>query len=121
MIIRWFNYVSFITLPIAVFYNKPIFKKIAIYFNLPIAIIFLFMYNDLINYYTSPLGTGISDIRYLPDTLRNLMYNKISRSTIFFITSLTQILTIILIFIKDKQILKFKKNEQNRTRGCCCR
>ena len=44
MIIRWFNLVSFIVLPIAVFYNRPIFKKIAIYFFLPVDLKYLYMY-----------------------------------------------------------------------------
>ena len=38
-IIRWFRFVSFLVIPIAIFYNKKTFNKIAIYFCLPIAII----------------------------------------------------------------------------------
>ena len=30
MIIRWFNFVSFLAVPIAIFYNKPTFNKIAV-------------------------------------------------------------------------------------------
>ena len=111
MIIRWFNFVSFLVLPIAVYYDKKVFKKIAVYFCLPVALIFLFMYNNLIYYYTSDLGTGISDIRYLPDVVRNLMYDKAVRSIIFFTTSITQILTILIIIKRDPNALKFKKNE----------
>lgn len=111
MIIRWFNLVSFIVLPIAVFYNRPIFKKIAIYFCLPVALIYLFMYKDLIYYFTSDLGTGISDIRYLPIWIRNLMYDKVVRSTIFFLTSFTQLTTIILLIKRDWKIIKFDKKE----------
>lgn len=111
MIIRWFNYVSFLVLPIAVFYDKPIFKKIAIYFCLPVAIINIFLFKEFIYYYTSPLGTGISDIRYLPEIIKNLMYNELFRTIIFFTTSLFQISTIVLLINRDKKIFIFKKNE----------
>ena len=111
MIIRWFNYVSFLVLPVAVFYDRPIFKKIAIYFCLPVAIIFLFLYKEFIYYYTSPIGTGISDIRYLPVAIRNIMYDKIFRSIVFFATSAIQISTIGLLIKRDWKVIKFSKKE----------
>ena len=40
MLIRWFNFASFVVLPIAVYYDKNVFKKIAIYFCLPVVIIY---------------------------------------------------------------------------------
>ena len=111
MIIRWFNYVSFLVLPIAVFYDKKVFKQIAIYFSLPVAIINIFLYKEFIYYYTSPLGTGISDIRYLPDVIRNLMYNELFRTIIFFATSFFQITTIGILIKRDWKVLKFQRNE----------
>ena len=35
MIIRWFNFVSFLVLPVAVYYNKPTFNKTITFPNQP--------------------------------------------------------------------------------------
>lgn len=116
MLIRWFNYVSFLVLPVAIFFDKRIFKKLTIYFCLPISLIMLLFAKDIIAGYISELGTGICDIRYLPIWLSSFMKNKIFRSILFYLISLTQIFSIILIYFidikKDKTIFLFDKYEK---------
>lgn len=116
MLIRWLNYVSFLVLPIAIFFDKRIFKKLAIYFCLPIALLMLLFAKDIIAGYISELGTGICDIRYLPIWLSSFMKNKIFRAILFYLISLTQIFSIILVYFidikKDKTIFSFDKYEK---------
>lgn len=116
MLIRWLNYVSFLVLPIAIFFDKRIFKKLAIYFCLPIALLMLLFAKDIIVGYISELGTGICDIRYLPVWLSNFMKNKIFRAILFYLISLTQIFSIILVYFidikKEKTIFSFDKYEK---------
>ena len=111
MIIRWFNFSSFVILPIAVFYDKKTFKKVAIYFCLPVAIIYFALIGQILPCYTNPAGTGIVDIRYLPEFVSDLMHNGVLRGMIFVLTSLTQFSTIGLLIYRDWEVVKFKKNE----------
>ena len=111
MIIRWFNFVSFLVLPIAVYYNKPTFNKIAIYFCLPIVIIHTCMFGKMLPGFTSELGTGIVDIRFLPDFIPTILRNGVFRGIIFFAINLLEIAVIALIFIKDKASIKFNKKD----------
>ena len=67
MLMRWFNFVAFLTLPVALYFNKPTFKKISVYFSIPVVIILMFMFKDILPGYMSERGTGIVDIRFLPD------------------------------------------------------
>ncbi len=111
MIMRWFNYIAFAVLPVAVYFNRPTFKKIAIYFCLPVTIIFACMFGEILPYMTSELGTGIADIRYLPAFIPALMRNGVFRGIIFFATILTQLGTIALLILRDWTVVKFKKED----------
>lgn len=111
MIIRWFNYVSFLALPVAVYFNKPTFNKIAVYFCLPIVIIHTCLFGKMLPGFISELGTGIADIRFLPSFIPDLLRNGVFRGIIFFATNLLEISVIALLFIKDKTSLKFNKKD----------
>lgn len=111
MIVRWFNFVSFVALPIAVYFDKPLFKKIAVYFCLPIAIVYSCYFGKMLVGFTSELGTGISDIRYLPEFISNFMYNPVFRGVLFFSILLCQIGIILILLLKDRSFLKFNKRD----------
>lgn len=115
MIIKWLNFVSILVLPIAVYFKRPIFKKICVYFCSLIAIIFMCFYNEIIEGYTSNLGTGICDIRYFPKIVEEVLKNHLFRSIIFFSTLFTEFVTIGLIIYDDlktnRTILKFSKKD----------
>ena len=111
MVIRWFNFSSFVILPIAVYYDRKVFKRVAIYFCLPVAIIYMCLAGSIIPCYTDPNGTGIVDIRYFPDFIVNFMHNGVFRGILFFVMGLAQVGVIGLLIYRDKEILKFKKNE----------
>ena len=115
MIVKWFNYVSVLAFPIAVFYKRPTFKKICVYFCSVIGIIFLLLYSEVIKGYTSELGTGICDIRYLPPFVESFMKNVIFRTIFFFSTILIELVTVGLIIYEDlkneKTIFRFKKSD----------
>lgn len=111
MLIRWFNFVAFITLPIAVFFKRDTFKKISVYFCLPVVLIFTFMFPTIIKGYTSELGTGIVDMQILPEFIATIMRNGVFRSVIFFGMVLSEILCILLMIIEDRKFLKFNKSD----------
>lgn len=111
MIIRWLQFVGFLVLPVAVYFDKPIFKKIALYFCLPVAIIFICLFGQMLPGYTSELGTGIASIRYLPEFIGDLMRNGVFRTIIFFAMMLAELATIALVTLREQSFLKFKKND----------
>ena len=111
MIMRWLQFVGFLVLPVAVYFDKPTFKKLAVYFCLPVAIIFMFLFKDMLPGFTSELGTGIASIRYLPEFVSDLMRNGVFRTIIFFVMMLSELATIALIVLRDKSFLKFKKQD----------
>ena len=111
MIMRWLQFVGFLVLPVAVYYDKPVFKKIALYFCLPVAIVFMCLFGEMLPGFTSELGTGIADIRYLPTFISDLMRNGVFRGIVFFVMMISELVTIALIFLRDKNIWKFNKKE----------
>lgn len=111
MIIRWFNFSSFVILPVAVYFDKKIFKKVAIYFCLPVALIYFGLVGEILPCYTDSKGTGIVDIRYLPEFISEFMRNGIFRGFIFVLMCLSQLLVIGLLIYKDWTVIKFKKSE----------
>lgn len=48
LILRWFYYFGFAVFPIAIFYNSSFFKKIVIFFSLPVVVVSIFFFNDLL-------------------------------------------------------------------------
>jgi uncharacterized membrane protein YwaF len=111
MIMRWLQFVGFLVLPVAVYFDKPTFKKLAVYFCLPVAIIFMFLFKDMLPGFTSELGTGIASIRYLPEFISDFMRNGVVRTIIFFVMMLSELATIALIILRDKSFLKFMKQD----------
>ncbi len=111
MLIRWLNFTSFVVLPIAVYFNRTLFKKVAIYLCLPVSIIYTCMIGKFLPAFMDEVGTGIVDIRYMPEFIQNFMHNGIFRGILFFAMCLSGIATIVLLFLRDVNVWKFTKKE----------
>lgn len=111
MLLRWLSFVSFLVLPVAAFFDRPTFRRIAFYFCLPVAILCLLDFRGTLAGYTAPLGTGLCDIRYLPDGVRLFMKNEIFRGILFFAIHLAEIGAILVLTLRDPSVLKFGKRD----------
>ena len=111
MLLRWLSFVSFLVLPVAAFFDRPTFRRIAFYFCLPVAILCLLDVQGTLAGYTAPLGTGLCDIRYLPDSVRLFMKNEIFRGILFFAIHLAEIGAILVLILRDPSVLKFGKRD----------
>ena len=111
MIMRWAHLVGFLILPIAVFFNRNTFKKIALYFCLPVSLVFACMFGEMLPYFISQKGTGICDIRFITATIKPLMTNGAFRGILFFAIILTELAVIALVFLRDMNVWKFKKSD----------
>ena len=110
MIVRWFNFASFVILPIAVFYDRKVFKKIAIYFCLPIAIIYFCLIGEILPWFMSEKGISLFKGNG-PDFFNQFVRNGIFRGFIFVATSLAQLGVIGLLIHRDWKVVKFAKKE----------
>lgn len=109
MIMRWAHLVAFLILPIAVLFNRDTFKKIALYFCLPVTLVFACTFGEMLPYFTSEKGTGICDIRYLSPAIEAFMKNGVFRGILFFSIVLLELAIIALVFLRDTNVWKFKK------------
>ena len=107
-IVRWFRFVSFLVIPVAVFYDKKIFNKIAIYFCLPVSIVNLISYFLYFPDITTNNLKGIANIRFFGEEFRVFISNDIFRSCFFGIMSLLEVVVLIYIVYKNYQKLKFE-------------
>lgn len=105
--IRWFRYVGFLVIPIAIFKNKKVINKIAIYFSLPIAIINLVMYFIYLPEFTTTNIRGIANIRFLGEGFRSFISNDIFRSSVFGVISLLEIVILLYILFKNYKNIMF--------------
>ena len=112
-IIRWFRFVSFLVIPIAVFYDKKIFNKIAIYFCLPIAVVNLISYFLYFPDITTSNLKGIANIRFFSEGFRIFISNDVFRSCFFGLISLLEIVILIYIVYKNNQKLKFESIKES--------
>ena len=102
-LVRWFNALNFVILPIAVFYNNQIIRKIAKYFSLPMIIISIICYPIHLQNYTSTLGRGLNSIDILSASFKKFLINPIFRSIIQGIIWLLE-LSIIIMLSKENKI-----------------
>ncbi len=107
-IVRWFRFVSFLVIPIAVFYDKKMFNKIAIYFCLPVSVVNLVIYFLYFPDITTNNLKGIANIRFFSEEFRIFISNDIFRSYFFGLISLLEIVILIYIVYKNYQKLKFE-------------
>lgn len=106
-IIRWFRYVSFLVIPICVFFDKTLFKRIAIYFCLPIAIINLVIYFMYLPDITNTTIRGIANIRFFSDSFKLFISNEMFRSIFFGLISLLELVILSYMLYKEYKYIKF--------------
>ena len=78
-LLRWFGCVAFVALPLAAFTKKAVFRRIALFFCLPVAIISVITYADFVVGFLSETGRGISTIRGVSDGVKLFFRNETFR------------------------------------------
>lgn len=107
--IRWFRFVSFLVIPICVFFDKKIFNKIAIYFCLPIAIINIIIFFTYLPDFTTNNIRGFANIRFFSDSFRLFLTSESFRGIFFGILSLLELVILSYVLYKNVKITKFKR------------
>lgn len=107
-ILRWFSAMSFIALPIAVFYKNRTIRNIAIYFCLAIAITNTIFLPTYLDYATSIIGRGINSIDMIPNSIKEFLLNETFRTALYGALWGMELLVICMLGIEEKHIFNFK-------------
>ena len=111
-IIRWFSFVNFITIPIAVFFKNRTMRNIAIYFGVAVTLASVFYYPQYLADFTSSLGKGINSIPNMSENAKNFFINGTFRSIWFGLTLLLQLSIPIVLAIQEKHLFSFKDKKE---------
>ena len=112
-ILRWFNAISFIALPIALFQKNKYFEKIASFVCLPIAIINVAFYSQYMYYYTKlpAPGGGLYTLAFATKEFKELLLNVDFRGFLFGLTCFVQIVALAALTYKNREKLALVKGE----------
>lgn len=112
VVLRWCNDVAFLVLPVAVFFRKKVFIKITGYFLLFACLINVGMYWINIELFTSELGTGIAEIRFLPAAVKELLRNRVFRGSWYGILSFLEFMIIVFVIMRNFSVFKQKTDKK---------
>ena len=117
VLLRWCNDLAFLVLPVAVFFRKKLFVKITGYFLLIACLANVGIYCVNIEFFTSPQGSGIADIRFLPDTVKALLRNETFRGIWYGIVSFLELMIIAFVVMRDFDVFKQRPNRKGVLAG----
>lgn len=110
-LLRWFNDLSLIVLPVAIFFKKDVFNKIATYFLLIVCLANIAVYFKYIEVYTSTASAGIMELRFFGEQTKAFFINVTFRSLYFGLTMFIELMLLVYITLKN-----FKNYKLNRTK-----
>lgn len=73
----------FVILPIAAFFDSGLFKKLSVYYAIPVLVLNAAFMGKYISYFTDPLGRGLYTIRFVGDGIKSLLMNETFRACWF--------------------------------------
>ena len=117
VLLRWCNDLAFLVLPVAVFYRKKIFIKITGYFLLLACLLNVGVYFVNIEFFTSPMGAGIAQIRFLSDGTKQFLRDETFRSIWYGIISYLELITISFVIMRNSDVFKQKPDSKDVLTG----
>lgn len=111
-LVRWFSTLSFIILPIAVFFKNRTIRNIAIYFCTIMTIVSICYYPAHLESFTSTAGRGLNSISVISDSVKSFLINPVFRSIIFSIINILALSIPITLAIQEKHIFNFKDKKE---------
>lgn len=111
-IVRWFSALTYIMLPIAVFYKNRTIRNVTSYFCLAMTVVSIIFYPTYLQYYTSTLGQGLNSISVFSMEFKQFLFNPVFRSIILGLQWFIEIFVIVVMQIKEKHIFNFKDKRE---------
>ena len=107
-ILKWFGSLSFIMLPLAIFFKNRTIKNISIYFCTIITLLNIIFYPTLIDYLTSTTGRGLNSIAVIGPGLKDFLINPIFRSVVLGLLWIVELSLPIILAVQEKHIFNVK-------------
>lgn len=111
-LLRWAASLSFIILPVSVFFKNRTLRNIAIYFCLPITIVSLCFYSTYLNGFTSVDGKGLNSISVISDSFKAFLNNGTFRSFYIAILWLLEIIIVVGMATQTKHYFNVKSKRE---------
>lgn len=111
-IVRWFSMVSFVCLPIAVFYKNRTIRNIAIYFGSIMTIVQICFFKEYLADFTSTAGRGLNSISVISENFKQFLINPTFRSVWFGILMCLQLVIPVVLAIQEKHVFEFKNKKE---------
>lgn len=111
-ILRWLSTLSFIMLPLAVFFKNKTIRNIAIYFCSVITIISIINYPTYMEYFTSTAGKGLKSIPIFSQSFKDFLINPTFRSFVIGFQWLLELSIPIILAIQEKHLFNFKDKKE---------
>ena len=111
-IVRWFSMVSFVCLPIAVFYKNRTIRNIAIYFGSIMTIVQICFFKEYLTDFTSTAGRGLNSISVISENFKQFLINPTFRSVWFGILMCLQLVIPVVLAIQEKHLYEFKNKKE---------
>ncbi len=115
--VRWIAEVSFVVLPIAVFYKKELFNKYTAYIVLAVNLLDTILYFKNIEFFTDPNGQGIMTLRFFDAETRKIFINTTFRSIWFGVLQFLELMLAVFITLRNKDQLKLNKDVKKALRN----
>ncbi len=110
-LVRWFSALSFVILPIAVFYKNKTIKNIANTFCLIMTVVSICMYPMYMQYATSSLGRGLNSIGSLSEGFKAFLLNNTFRSFCYGIKWLLELTIVVSLIFQEKQFFNVSSSK----------
>lgn len=108
-LVRAFNSMAILILPVAVFFRRPSFEKLAVWLMLPVVLINIASYPVYLGYYTSELTVYAS---VFGEKLRPFLTNAIFRSCFFGAVMGLELSIVLYVLLFRARSLRFRSREE---------
>ena len=113
ILLKWFGALSFITLPLAVFFKNRTIRNICIYFCTIITLLNVTFYKTLLEYLTSSAGKGLYSMSIVGEGLKEFLINPIFRSFILGSIWVIELSVPIVLAVQEKHIFNLKNRNEH--------
>ena len=107
-ILKWFGSLSFVMLPLAVFFKNRTIRNICIYFCTVITLLNIIFYPTLIEYLTSFAGKGLNSISIIGSGLKEFLINPVFRSVVIGLLWIIELSVPIVLAAQEKHVFNVK-------------
>lgn len=110
-VLRLLSALSFVVLPVAIFFKNRTIRNIAIYYSVVMSVVQIACYGDYMSWFTSMEGKGLNSLP-ISNGFKNFLLNEGFRGTLFAIEMLLQISLSTILALNEKHVFNVKDKKE---------